>query len=140
MDVFTSAHASKEGGTVNPLQLLNIVRSASGAFFAQASLHAQLAQVEWEEEKQRLAKMLAFTLVGFACFLCLIFFTGALTLAIVWDTPYRIPVFIFLLLCYAGGIIWSGLQLKKLAALSENSFAATRAEIAADVSLIKSVL
>lgn len=140
MDVLTSTHAGTEAGSVNPLQLLNIVRSASGAFFAQASLHAQLAQVEWEEEKQRLAKMFAFTLVGFACFLCLIFFTGALTLAIVWDTHYRIPVFIFLLFCYAGGIVWAGFQLKKLAALSENSFAATRAEIAADVALIKSVL
>ena len=97
MDVITSTHAGTEAGSVNPLQLLNIVRSASGAFFAQASLHAQLAQVEWEEEKQRLAKMFAFILVAFACFLCLIFFTGALTLAVVWDTPYRIPVFVFLL-------------------------------------------
>jgi uncharacterized membrane protein YqjE len=140
MDLLHSTSASKDDGTINPLQLLAIVRSASGAFLAQASLHAQLAQVEWEEEKQRLAKMFAFTLVGFACFLCLIFFTGALTLAIVWDTPYRIPVFIFLLFCYAGGLVWAGLQLKALSALSEKSFAATRAEIAADVSLIKSVL
>lgn len=140
MDLLKSANPSTDAGSINPLQLLSIVRSASGAFFAQASLHAQLAQVEWEEEKQRLAKMFAFTLIAFACFLCLIFFTGALTLAIVWDTPYRIHVFVFLLFCYAAGIVLAGLQLKKLAALSEKSFAATRAEISADISLIKSVL
>lgn len=140
MDVVKSASVSTEAGAMNPLQLLAILRSASGAFFAQASLHAQLAQIEWEEEKQRLSKMFAFTLIGFACFLCFIFFTGAFALVIAWDTPFRIPVFAFLLFCYAAGLIWAGLQLKALIALGDKSFAATRAEIAADVSLIKSVL
>jgi len=140
MDLFKSSRASTDAGAINPLQLLGVLRSAGGAFIAQASLHAQLAQVEWQEEKQRLRSMVVFTLMGFACFLCLIFFTGALVLAISWDTPYRIPVFIGLILCYLAALIFAGLKLKTLAQQGDQSFAATRAEIAADIDLIKSAL
>jgi uncharacterized membrane protein YqjE len=140
MDVFKSTHTSTDAGALNPLQLLGLVRSAGGAFLAQASLHAQLAQVEWQEEKQRLRQMVAFTLMGFACFLCFIFFTGALVLAISWDTPYRIHVFIGLIFCYLAALIWAALKLKVLAEQGEKSFAATRAEILADIDLIKSAL
>ena len=140
MELFTSNRSSTDAGAVNPLQLLGILRSASGALIAQASLHAQLAQVEWEAEKQRLTKIALFTLIGFACFLCLIFFVGVLILAISWDTPYRIPAFIGLILCYVAALVWAGFKLKALALLGEQSFAATRAEIAADIDLIKSAL
>lgn len=140
MELFKSHRSGTEAGAVNPLQLLGILRSASGALIAQASLHAELAQVEWEVEKQRLGKMIIFTLVGFACFLCLIFFIGVGVLAISWDTPYRIPAFIILILCYLMALAWAGFKLKALAALGEKSFAATRAEIAADIDLIKSAL
>lgn len=140
MDIVKSAMASKDTGSINPLQLLNIFRSAGGALFAQASLHAQLAQVEWEEEKQRLCQMLVFTLIGFACFICLLLVTSAFAIVLSWYTPYRIHVFVVLILIYILALVWAGLRIKALAALSSNSFAATRAEIAADLALIKSAL
>ncbi|MET0356425.1 MAG: phage holin family protein [Cellvibrio sp.] len=140
MELFKSNRSSTDAGAINPLQLLGILRSASGALIAQASLHAELAQVEWEVEKQRLGRMIIFTLVAFACFLCLIFFVGMGALAISWDTPYRIHTFIGLVLCYALALVWAGFKLKALSALGEQSFAATRAEIAADIDLIKSAL
>lgn len=140
IELFSSSRPSTDAGAVNPLQLLGILRSASGALIAQASLHAELAQVEWEVEKQRLIKIIIFALVGLACFLCLIFFVGLLILAISWDTQYRIPAFIGLILCYVLALVWTGFKLKALAALGEKSFAATRAEIAADINLIKSAL
>ena len=71
MDIVTGMNASKDASSINPLQVLSVIRSASSALLAQTMLHAQLAQLEWEEEKQRLAKMVMFTLMGFACFLCL---------------------------------------------------------------------
>jgi uncharacterized membrane protein YqjE len=140
MDIVNSTNASKDAGSINPLQILSLVRSASSALFAQMTLHAQLAQVEWEEEKQRLAKMLVFTLMGFACFLCLLFFVGAFVLTLSWDTQFRIPVFIGLIFCYFLALLWTGFKLSLLAEQGSNSFVGTRAEIAADIALIKRAL
>lgn len=140
LELFSGSRASTDAGAVNPLQLLGILRSASGALIAQASLHAELAQVEWKAEKQRLSQMIIFTLVAFACLLCLIFFLGIFVLVISWDTQYRIPAFLGLLLCYLAALVWAGFKLKSLSALGEKSFAATRAEISADIDLIKSAL
>ncbi|RZA09852.1 MAG: hypothetical protein EOO68_00320 [Moraxellaceae bacterium] len=120
--------------------MLNIIRSASGAFLAQATLHAELAQVEWEEEKQRLFQMVVFTFFAFTCFMCLLIVVSAFAIALSWYTPYRIPVFVGLIFLYASALVWGVLRLKALAALSSNSFSATKAEIAADIELIKSVL
>jgi len=140
MDIVKGAVAGKDTGSINPLQLLNIFRSAGGALLAQASLHAELAQVEWEEEKQRLCQMAAFTLLAFACFICLLIIISAFAIALSWYTPYRIPVFIALIIGYAAALLWTGLKIKALAALSSNSFAATKAEIAADIALLKNAL
>lgn len=140
MELFSGSRNSTDAGAVNPLQLLGILRSASGALIAQASLHAELAQVEWQAEKERLGKMIIFTLVAFACLLCLIFFLGIFVLVITWDTEYRIHSFVGLLFCYLLALVWAGFKLKALSALGEKSFAATRAEISADIDLIKSAL
>lgn len=140
MGIVNSMNAGKETGSMNPLQVLSVLRSASSALLAQASLHAQLAQVEWEEEKQRLAKMLALALMGFACFLSLLIFIGAFVLMLSWDTQYRIPVFLVVMLSYFIALVWAGLTLNALGKQSSNSFAGTRAEIAADIALIKRAL
>ena len=140
IDMINSLNASQEAGAINPLQALTMLRSASGALVAQATLHMQLALVEWEEEKQRLSQMLIFMLMGFALFLCLLLFIGAFVLTLSWGTPFRLPVFVALIVCYALASLWAGFRVKALAALSRNTFAATRAEIAADIALIKHVL
>jgi uncharacterized membrane protein YqjE len=140
MGIVNSMNAGKEAGSMNPLQVLSVLRSASSALLAQASLHAQLAQVEWEEEKQRLSKMLALSLMGFACFLCLLISIGAFVLTLSWDTEFRIPVFLLLILCYLIALIWAGFKVIALGKQSSESFAGTRAEIAADIALIKRAL
>ncbi|GGY77765.1 hypothetical protein GCM10011613_22930 [Cellvibrio zantedeschiae] len=140
LEIAKSMTAGKDTDSVNPLQLINLFSSAGSALSAQASLHAQLAQVEWEEEKQRLCQMAIFSVIAFAFFLCFLLVLSAFAIALSWDTPYRIPVFIVLILAHLCVVIWAGLRVKALAALSSNSFAATRAEIAADIALLKSVL
>lgn len=140
MEIANSAMTGKDAGSVSPLQLLNILRSASGAVFAQASLHAQLAQVEWEEEKQRLCKMAVMGILGFAFFMCFLFLLSIFVIVLAWDSPYRIHTFVGVLVVHLLGLIWAGISIKKLAALASNSFAATRAEIASDIALLKSAL
>src|SRR6476646_3934937 len=79
------------------LDAVRILHTAGGALSEQARLHGQLAQVEWEEEKNRLLQMLIVILLGFACLLCVMLFAGGLLLAATWDTPYWIAA--------AGGLL-----------------------------------
>ena len=125
---------------INALNAIRTLRSAGGALFDQVALHGQLAQVEWGEEKNRLLKMLVGAVLGFAGLLCVILSLGALALALCWETVYRIPVAAVLVALYglATGFAWR--RLVALSALSGQSFAATRVELAADVALLRSKL
>jgi uncharacterized membrane protein YqjE len=131
---------SSNKSTISPLNAIHVLRSAGGALLAQLGLHGRLAEIEWKEQKLRLLKMTLFALLGFTCLLCVMVFAGVLILAFSWDTEYRILAALLLLAAYcaATGYAWS--RFKTLAALSHGAFAATRAELAADIALIKSKL
>lgn len=132
--------APSESTLLNVLDIIRLLRSAGGTLFAQTALYAELARVEWEEEKNRLLKMLLVILLGLACLLCAMLFVGTLVLALSWETVYRIPVLIALIVVYGGGtgLAWRRFQI--LSMQSTQSFAATREEIAADISLLRSKL
>lgn len=122
---------------LNLLALLRLLRSAGRALFAQAALHGQLARVEWAEEKNRLLQMLLTSLLGFACLLCVLLLGNALVLALSWATAYRIPALLGLLAVHGLGGLLAWRRLQALAARSSQGFAATRAELAADIDLFK---
>lgn len=131
---------SADSTRINPLNVVRLLRSAGGALISQATLHGQLARVEWAEEKTRLRNMMIAALSGFACLLCFMIFFGVLVIAFSWDTQYRIAAVSILTAVYglAGFMAWR--RLAALSALSGQAFAATREEIAADIALIKSKL
>ncbi len=122
------------------LRLVRLVRLAGGALLTQMALHGQLACNEWAEEKRRLGNMLAALILGFACLLCFLLAGGALLLGISWDTPWRLPVAAALVVVYglATGLAWR--RLSALSAHGSQSFAATKAEFAADLELLRSKL
>lgn len=122
------------------LDIVRILRSAGGPLFTQTALHAQLARVEWAEERSRLLRMLLVALLGFACLLCALLFAGTLVLALSWDTSFRIPALMTLILLFAVGVRLAWQRLQLLAAQGERAFAATREEIAADIALLRSKL
>jgi uncharacterized membrane protein YqjE len=126
-----------ESAEISPLDAIRILRSAGKALFSQAALHGQLAGVEWAEEKQRLLKMLAVTLLGYACLLCAMLCAGALVLTLSWETAYRIPALTVLIALYGVGVGIAWRRFQALSALSAQSFAATREELAADMALLK---
>lgn len=146
-DMWDSTHTTEPGSAVEPGSLgvgvklfdtLNLLRSVSAALLAQAELHGQLFQVEWAREKNRLLKMLGITLLGLACLMCALLFAGGLVLALVWDTVYRIPAVAGLLLIYAAATHLAWRRFQALAALGNQSFSATREELAADIALLRS--
>jgi uncharacterized membrane protein YqjE len=120
------------------IKVIRIIRTAGKPIFTQTVLHGQLARIEWEEEKIRLMKMLAFLLLGFACILCFMIFAGVLVLAFSWETAYRIQAIIALMTVYGIGIGVAWRRLYILSTLSDQAFAATREEFAADMALISS--
>jgi uncharacterized membrane protein YqjE len=122
------------------LLALRRLRPAAQALLAQLQLLGQLAQVEWAEERQRLTGMLLAALLGAIFMLCTMLLIGALVLMLSWDTVYRIPsVLVMLTACaIAMGVMWR--RVRVLSSDSEFSFAATRAELALDIELIKSRL
>ena len=125
---------------INLFAALRILRSAGSALFAQAALHEQLARVEWAEEKSRLLQMLVAILLGFIFLMCgLIVISGAL-LALSWSTPYRLPVVFGLVAFFVIALVIVWRRFQTLAARGDQSFAATREELAADIALIKSHL
>lgn len=123
--------------TLNPLDAVRILRAAGGGLLSQATLHAQLAGVEWEEEKNRLLKMLAITLLGFACLLCTLLFAGGLALAATWETVYRLPALIALVILFGSCTVATWQLFQAQATLGSQSFAASREELAADTALLK---
>ena len=129
-----------DSSLMNPLDAIRVLRPAGRVLLDQAVLHGELARVEWAQEKERLLKMLASTLVGYMCLLCTLLFAGALVLAFCWGTVYRIPAASALTGLYALGSVVSWRRFRALSALSGQSFAATRAELAADMVLLRSRL
>lgn len=131
---------SAEPAGVEPLDVVRILRSSGGALAAQALLHGRLARIEWEEEKNRLLRMMLIALLGFACLLCAMLLAGGLVLTAAWETAHRIPVAggLVLLYAWATAIAWRHFQAQS--ALSGQSFAALREELAADMALLRSAL
>lgn len=131
---------STRGILRNALRAARVLRAAGAEMTAQAALHGQLAQVEWAEEKRRLGRMLLTTLLGFALLQCLMLLIAVLVLALSWQTPYRFPALLALVLVCGLGSAVTWRRLQALVASGDQSFAATRAELAADFALLKSRL
>lgn len=126
--------------SVNPLQAMRLLQSAGGALFDQLVLHGKLLQIEWALERERLLRMLGTALVGYTFLSCALLFSGALVLACCWDTVYRIPAAAALVVLFALGTAVAWRRFRALCALSGQNFAGTRAELAADLMLLRSRL
>ena len=135
------ARATANGaGGLHPLEAVRTLRSARGELLAQAMLHGALARIEWDEEKNRLLNMALFSLLGFACLLCVLLFAGGVALAATWETIYRIHTIAGLVLLFSAGMAFAWRRLRVWTARGEYSFAALREELAADAALLKASL
>jgi uncharacterized membrane protein YqjE len=129
-----------QSDSISPLDVVRILRSAGSELMTQAGLHGQLARVEWVAEKNRITGLLIAALIVGMGALCTLLVAGALVLAFSWDTPYRVPAAVGLILFYAACAGFAWLRFKTLSARGREAFAGTREEIAADLALIRSRL
>jgi uncharacterized membrane protein YqjE len=129
-----------ESAGVKLLDAVRILRPAGGALVVQALLHGQLIRIEWEEEKNRLLKMLVIALCGFASLLCAMLFAGGLVLAASWETSYWLLALIGMFVVYSAGAAIAWWRFQAWSAESDRAFAASGEELAADAALLKSIL
>lgn len=134
------ASNQSDDDSLSALDALRILRSAGNTLVLQADLYKQLAKLEWAQEKDRLTRMALAIVVALVCFVGTLLFAGVLLLAVVWDTEYRIPTLIGLVVAYASGVAIALWRLKVLAQQGATAFAALRQELSADIALIKSQL
>lgn len=136
----SASRPGKDSAGISLLDLIRLLRSAGKAILGQGALYGELARVEWAEEKNRLTKMFVIGMAAFACLLGVLLFTGVLVMAISWDTPYRIPAVLAMVVIYGIGVGIAWHKVRILSSSSGLAFAVTREEFAADIALIKSKL
>lgn len=126
--------------SIDLLSVIRLLRTVGGALLTQASLHGELARVEWAEAKARLLRILVVGFAGFASLLCFLLMLGALVLAFTWDTTLRVPAAGVLLAAYGLASVRAWSYLSSALARSGETFAATREELLADWALLRSRL
>lgn len=127
-------------GALGALGAFHALRAASGPLLTQALLHAQLAQIEWAEERRRWEGVAIAALVAFAFLVSLLVSAGGLLVAWSWNTDLRIPTCAGVGLFYLAGTSAALWKLRSGLARGSESFAALREELAADAALIESQL
>ena len=123
----SDAPASGDGAAT----LRGAVSRLADALLGLARTRAELASIEYAEERGRVGRQLALMLAGIGCLMFALFFAAAGVVAYFWDT-HRIAaiVAVVAVFCAAGVVLlW---RRAELAQTSPTPFAATIAELDKD--------
>lgn len=122
------------------MEIIQRLRASAAIVLTHLELHGRLASMEWQQEKNRLQQLLVFSMLGLMCVFCFLIFVGVLVIALGWPTEYRLYTVAGVVVFYATGLAICCFRCKRLLAQGATSFAETRAEVAADIELIRSQL
>lgn len=96
-----------------------------------------LAQLEWQDEKRRLARLLVSLLAAVWLAGLAVTFLGALVIIACWDTPWRVGAAAGVALALCIGLAWALAQVQRLLRQGEQSFVLLRRELAADLDTLR---
>lgn len=122
------------------MALVQQLRAVASTLYAHSDLYLQLVLIEWAEEKNRLLKLLITLVAGFAFMCCSLISLGVLVLVLSWETAYRVPAAVGLLVFYTVGAVVAYFRVRVYSGRSVKAFADTRREVSADIALIRSKL
>lgn len=120
---------------IHPLEWMRFVQASLPTLVDHARLTLELADLEWQQEKQRLRRVTLMVALAAVSGLFFVAVVTAVIILLTWLTPYRFVAIALLLLIYALGVGWAVLRLRRLS--GNESFAATRAELARDMALFR---
>ena len=132
----SAAAAGDIPAAVSLQHLLRVLRTSGSGLLTQTALHVQLLRMEWAQERLRLRRLVAATLLGFAILLGLFGAGSALWLSLFWETRYRVPAAATLVAVFALGLVVAWRRCRALLRQGEDSFADSRRELAADFELL----
>lgn len=122
------------------MEIIQRLQASAKLVLMQLELHGRLANIEWQQEKKRLQQWALYGVFSIVFVFCALFFAGFVVLALSWATPYRWQAITALVIFYGAGALFCYLRCQYYAAQGASAFAATRAELAADIALIRSQL
>jgi uncharacterized membrane protein YqjE len=94
------------------LDAVRKLRSSGGLLLDHVGVAAELAHVEWREERSRLKRFLLTMMIGAVLLALALLHLGVLVLLAVWGTPFVLPVATALTLGYSAAFFgaWRRLQ------------------------------
>lgn len=120
---------------IHLLKWLRFVQTSLPTLLDHARLTLELADLEWQQEKKRLRRVLLMIALAIISGVFFVAVVTAVIMLLTWYTPYRFFAIALLLLIYALGV---GLAILRLRRLSDSeSFTAARAELARDMALFR---
>ncbi|GIX25959.1 MAG: hypothetical protein KatS3mg122_3190 [Caldimonas sp.] len=96
-----------------------------------------LAQLEWQDEKRRLARLFVNLLAAVWLAGLTVSFLGALVIIACWDTPWRVAAAAGVVLVLGVGAAWAVFQVRRLLEQGDQAFALLRRELAADLETLR---
>ncbi len=122
---------------VDEPELNAVAGSAVNAFLTRCVQHLQLIQVELQEEKLRLRKMLVMLLLSVGMLICSLIVISIFILVATWDTPFRLSGIgaLAAIYCALTGFFW--FRFSMLGTESSDLFVDSRRELEADFHLLQ---
>lgn len=122
------------------IEALHTARTAGRLLLEHAATAAELAGIEWQQERSRLeqsalAALLLAVLLGIA-----LLQLSALALLLAWDTLFRLPVAAVLALAYAVAALAAWRRLQQLARQGDGRFGDSRRELRKTAEVVRKCL
>jgi uncharacterized membrane protein YqjE len=133
------AQGARRDEDVDPVRVLRQLRDAGAPLAEHARAYALLFGLELREEATRLQRVVFAGLLMGASLACLLLTLGLLSIAASWDTQWRVPVAVAVIVVYGLAAAFASRRQSTLVAQAPRAFAATRAELAADVASWRSL-
>lgn len=118
-------------------QVLDLARRALALGGTMAADRLELARLEWQDEKDRLARLALLSLVAVVLAALTLVFVGVLVIAAAWDTPWRLWAVAAVALATGLGCTAACMAALRQWRRGDEAFAMLRAELEADLQALR---
>jgi uncharacterized membrane protein YqjE len=118
-------------------QALSLMRRAVALGAGMAADRIELARLEWQDQKERLARLAVLAVCALVLGALAVAFVGLFVIVAAWDTPWRLWAAGGVALVLMLGALGLVLSLKREWARGDEAFALLRAELEADLRALR---
>jgi uncharacterized membrane protein YqjE len=104
-----------------------------------AADRVELAKLEWEDEKQRMAMVAVGGFIALVMSILAVTFVGAFVIVAFWDTPWRVHAAGIVALVMVAGAVGAAAFVRAKLRRREEAFAQLKRELATDLQALRDV-